>query len=215
MSDEQNSEAPAQEATPAQQEGSAAKTYSQADLEAAIQKAKGDAWAQARHELREDKNRQSGKRNEKASSKDKGDIDPGTALRRIEQRDALAEFFADHQVPKDKRDLAKQLIADADPDDPAAWVTSRLAPLLGSSPQSPTPDNQSTKAPDVTAPRTPDPGAPQSLPVWERPSNPFKWTQEDVARMQAQMGVRKANALIRQKAEAYARNITLEVPRRR
>jgi hypothetical protein len=220
MSDEQNNDStpPPSDSTPPQQQAASGRTYSEQEVTELLQKREGDTWAKARDAFRKDDSRQkNGKQTETKQSRDKGDTDPATsALRRIEQREALADFFAENQIPKDKRELAKQLIADANPDDPAAWVTSRLAPLLGSAPQPPTPDNNSsTKAADVNAPRTPDPGAPQSLPVWERPSDPFKWTAEDIARMQAQMGVRKANALIRQKAEAWARNITLELPRRR
>lgn len=45
---------------------------------------------------------------------------------------------------------------------------------------------------------------------WERPSNPFTWSADDVARLEALKGPREAHRIIRQKAEEYARTMRIQ-----
>lgn len=92
----------------------------------------------------------------------------------------------------------------------------RLA-AQGAAPQHATQPPQSppgARHPADLLPPSNDPGAPQALPVWERPSDPFKWTEEDIARIYAIKGEREGRKMIRQKAEAFARNLRLQLKTR-
>ena len=212
------------------------RVYSQDEVEAIRKEAHDSAFAAARRTLKTDKPQpqQKAKQNE-SRSKDESVSTPDAIdvrIRRLDQREALNDFMAENpSVPKDKRALAKQLIEQADPSDPTAWVESYLAPLLAtpkaeSANGNTQPVNNNAASTMAAAqaatadqgrqssPPQSDAGAPQSLPVWERPSDPFKWTNEDIARLEASKGIREARKIIRRKAEEAAQRMTFKLPGR-
>ena len=209
------------------------RVYTQEEVEAIRKETHDSAFAAARRVLKTDKPQpqQKAKPNE-SRSKDESVSTPDIAaeIRSLRQENALNAFFADHAVPKDDRGHMKLLIEDADPSDPTAWVESRLRPLLktpkaesANGNTQPVNNNAAstmaaaqaaTAEQNSLAPPQSNAGAPQSLPVWERPSDPFKWTGEDIARLEAQKGVREARKIIRRKAEEAAARMTFKLPGR-
>lgn len=225
MSDETTSETTTTETPPSG--GDSPASYSQAQVEELIARAKGDAWAAARAEFRNKAtDRSSGKRPD-SNRNDKGDTkaDPDRLVRILRQRDALDDVLAGRTVTADQRRMLRDLMEKADPDEPDAWAKSFVDSFIASGSPKPSNDNNAnggakpptTETMTGAKPPQSDAGAPQALPVWERPSNPFEWTAEDLARLEAQKGKREAMRLIRRKAEEFARTMKIQVsgPQRR
>lgn len=200
-------------------------------IQAEVKKARDSAFAEARRMFKAEPAPKQGTRNDRPEKTDKGETksDADRLSRMLRQRDALDDVLAGKPVTAEQRRTLRALMEQTDPDDPAAWAESFLSTfLVGAAPKgeaspAPTPSanpNPVPKQPTQEAPVPPKPpqsdaGAPQALPVWERPSNPFEWTAEDIARLEAMKGKREAQRIIRRKAEEYARNIRLQVVGRR
>lgn len=182
-------------------------SFTRSQLEAEIQRAKDAAWAEARRTFQ----RQSGKPDKGNTTPDKS-VTPGND-RAIKRRDALDDALGGLSVTPEQRRALRDLIDKVDPDEPDAWAKSTVGTFLKAGEPS-QPDKQ---APAPMSRNTGDAGAPQGIPVWERPSNPFEWTVDDLQRLEAQKGRREAQKIIRRKAEEFARNMTIRLhsPRER
>lgn len=191
-------------------------TYTREQVEAREKQARDTAWAEARRAFKAD--RSNGKQPDKQEAPAKVDNGGGgdALTRALRQRDALDDALAGRPITAEQRRFMRDQMKSADPDVPDDWAKAFVSMFIGGSPGTePTPINKPASGEVVLGPRNPpqsDGGAPQGLPVWERPSDPFKWSAEDVTRLVAQKGPRDAHRLIRRKAEEYARNIRLAVP---
>jgi len=190
-------------------ESAPAETLTRAEHEAAVKAARDAAWADARRTF--DAKAKEAAKQAKEPKPDAPQTPPGDPRRLLAQRDALDDALAGRSVTADQRRVLRDLIARVDPDNPAEWAAQTVSTFLGSgaTSQTTTPD-----APRVIQ-NSSDGGAPQGLPVWERPGDPFKWTSEDVKRLEALKGKREAHHILRRKAEEYARDLRLAVPSRR
>lgn len=178
------------------------RVYSQAELDELLQKAKDRSYADARRAMKP--KRPAEKRREGRSD----DVAKGFA-----QRDALDDALADVPVSAEKRSHMREQMRLADPDDPAEWAESFKRNFL-TGPQQEKETSQTKEVP-VRKPGD-DPGPAQSLPPWDRPTDPFKWTDDEIDRLVAVKGQRGANRIIRQKAEAFARSMRIQMaPKRR
>lgn len=210
MADDTNAN-PTTEATTEASGETGEKTFSQADLDAAVaaaaKSAKDAAFAEARKVFKP-------KRDEakpaKEANSDKGE---DREARREAQSDAVADAVLDYGLTKEQRNTLRDDLRRADPEDPDAWVKSRMSLYRGQAKADETKSNSQSKETAV-AQKSPGehPGPPQSPAPWERPSDPFKWTEEQVAQLTAQKGPREANRIIRRKAEEFARTMRIQLP---
>lgn len=229
MSDEQNSSNDQQTDATNNQGDQQSTAYTREQVEELIAKAKGDAWAAARAEFRNkgsDRSSGSKTKSETARNNDKGDnksADPDRLVRILRQRDALDDALAGRTVSAEQRRMLRDLIERTDPDEPDAWAKSFVESFLGGGAAKP--DSSNTNSTNTGGNKPPasgdasvsakppqsDGGATQSLPPWDRPSNPFEWTAEDLARLEAIKGKREATRILRRKAEEYARTMRIQV----
>lgn len=216
MADEQNttSTAPVVEVTQTEPAAEGERTYTQAEVDALKKQAHDSAFAEARRALKPKRTDEQPKQT-KTNRDERGASDD--AARLLAQRDALDDVLAERQVSQAQRKQLRDLMQKVDPDEPAAWLESFVESFLGSPAAKQDSKQPATKESAVSQrPPHEHPGPPQTVPVWERPSDPFKWTEEDVARLQAIKGPREANRIIRQKAEQYARTMRIQLaPQRR
>ena len=112
------------------------------------------------------------------------------------------------------------------PENPSEWISEfrkEFGTTQATAPTSPQPTNnvpaqgQQPGDPSMTRfpPQSNDAGAPSMLPVWERPSDPFKWTEDQYSALVAKVGVREAQRIARKKAEEFAPSMRLQVTTRR
>jgi hypothetical protein len=189
------------------------RSYTQAEVDALMKQTKDSTFAEARRTLKGSK-RQDEAKPEKAAANDKGE---DRESRREAQHDAINDAVIDYGLSKEQRNTLRDLIRIANPADPDAWVKSTVdafRPRAESQTDKPT--AQTKELPVAQRQPGDHPGPAQTSPPWERPTDPFKWSHEEVARMEAQLGRRQAHRLIRQKAEAFARTMRIQMtPQRR
>jgi hypothetical protein len=131
------------------------------------------------------------------------DVDPGQW--RDDFQDATCELQLEKGVLRRMRAAFKAEM----PSDPDAWVESFCQDFkIGRQPQS-QPQTQRHEVPEVQTPKGPsrsDGGAPSQSPVWEQPTNPLTWTQDDVDRIMALKGKVNGRKFIKEKFSDYMRN---------
>jgi hypothetical protein len=204
------STAPTTEVTSTETTAEAERSYTQAEVDALVKQTKDSTFAEARRVIkpkRQDEAKQQTTKNEKGA-------EPDRVIRILAQRDALDEALDGKSVSSDQKRWLRQQMEAADPDEPAAWLQS--FPFMPGKSPTDTPTAQTKETP--VAQRTPGdhPGVPQGAPPWETPSNPFEWGEAVIQRLVALKGQRAANSIIRQKAEAYARTMRIQMsPTRR
>lgn len=206
------STAPVPEVSSTEQPVEAPRSYSQAEVDALLKQAKDREYAEARRVIKP--KRQDEARPEKQSGTDKGE---DREARREAQSDAIADAVVDYALTKEQRNKLRDRMRRDNPDDPAAWVKEELELFQPAKSPDPTKPNAQNKETPVAHREPGDhPGPPQGAPPWERPSNPFLWTEAEVQRLTALKGAREANRIIRQKAEAFARTMRIQMaPQRR
>ncbi len=208
-----NQNTPTAEVSQTEQADKGERSYTQAELDTLLKQAKDSSFAEARRTLKGNK-RQDETKPEKAAAADKGD---DREARREAQGDAINDAVIEYGLSKEQRNVLRDLIRNANPADPDAWVKSTVELFRpAKSPTESKPTAQPKELPVAQRQPGDHPGPAQSAPPWERPSDPFKWTQEDVARLEALKGRREAHRIIRQKAEAFARTMKIQMaPQRR
>lgn len=184
------------------------KTYTQAEVDALVRQTKDREYAEARRTMKQPKRTE--------DVKEKKAADGGSEerfARTLAQRDALEEFLSDRTVNAKQRKALRDWIQTDNPDDPSAWIEEKAALFLGASP---TPDPTKQTKETSVAPPPVHPGPPQGAQPWDRPSDPFKWTDADVQQLIAQKGPREAQRIIRKKGEEFARTMRIQMtPQRR
>lgn len=206
-----NTTAPATEVAQAEPKTEGERVYTQAEVDALLRQTKDSTFAEARRTLKP--KRQDEAKAEKATSIDKGE---DREARREAQSDAINDAVDEYGIGREQKTKLRELIRKEDPDDPAAWVKSMMA-LFGKVTSQKT-DTPTAQPKEASVARTPGdhPGPSQGIPAWERPGDPFKWSEEDVERLVALKGPRAAHKLIRTKAEAHARTMRIQMsPNRR
>jgi hypothetical protein len=214
-----------QQAAPAEQPSSAPPAITmeqiQSMVEEAAKKARDSAFAEARRMFQ-------GKSKDEAPPKQKDSNQPASTQpdqNRARER-AFDRAVAKLELTDSQFSDLEVLFANASTDNVAEWVATKAQSLgltgqksatAATAAATPNPA-QAHAAQTAPQPRTPpqsDQGAPQAIPVWERPSDPFQWTEEDYNRLVALKGRREAQKITRRKAEEYASGIRLQLTGRR
>ena len=116
-------------------------------------------------------------------------------------RDAFDDAIAGKSLPRETVKRLRKSFMSERPEDAGAWVDE----FLGSFGVGKEPTTAQGKDTDVKKPIVSDAGAAIGTPVWERPSNPFSWTEDDVQRIYAQKGQVAGRKFIRERAEQFLR----------
>lgn len=217
MADDDNPATTATVTTEVEQETATtepAKTYSQAEVDALVQKTKDSTWADARRMNKPKRQEEVRQVKDKTSDTKGGDQD--RYARQMAQRDALDDVLGDKPITASKRRQLRDLLTHVDPDEPHAWLESFAEEFLSGAPTEKPTNNPSSET-SVSQKKPGDvPGPSLGAPVWERPTDPFKWSEAQIAELVALKGARAANQIIRQKAEAFARTMRIQMaPQRR
>jgi len=192
-------------------------------IDAAVKKARDSAFADARRTFENKPKAETPKPKQESSPSGMSPEDVQSMMRR---QSAYDRTIAKLGLNDDQVAVLDQLYAVEKPDSPSEWLMARAkvfgttqaqpaaaaanaAPATSAQSPAPTPQPVPTPRPAVAQS---DAGAPQGLPVWDRPGSPFAWTDDDISRLEALKGKREAQRIIRRKAEEYARGIRLTLP---
>lgn len=186
---------------------SGVETYTREDvddlIQDAVKQAKDAAFAEARRVFtKKDKQEPQSKSKKTHDSAPTPTVDHFAVIDAV---DDAAERFG--LTSKQKRALRNRLV---NTDGDLGETIEEFAAIAGweeSGAESATDDTKTEGEPMKKNARPMDPGAPTTTPVWERPSNPFTWSAEDLARIRAQKANgREYQRFLRRKAEEHMRD---------
>ena len=190
------------------------KKFTQAEYDTELKRAKDSIYAEVRRNLKP--KRQEEVRQAKDKAGDVKGADPDLVTRRLTQNEALDDAIGDRAITGDRRRRLRELLRQADPDEPHTWLETYADILLADSTAEKVTNSQTSES-SVSQKKPGDvPGPSIGAPPWERPTNPFAWTESDVSQLVALKGAREAHRIIRQKAESFARTMRIQMaPQRR
>jgi hypothetical protein len=127
-------------------------------------------------------------------------------------RDIFADTTEDMEISfgKGQRRVLRDSFLAEKPGDPVAWIQERCE-AFGIPAGEKEPEPKPTEPAMPTGKPASDYGAPTSSPVWERPTNPLEWTQDDVDRIYALKGRREGQRFIRQKTQEFMKNVVVKL----